>query len=234
MLQIHIHSYTFQTFYSDILLRHFIQTLYKLRAKVYLSCVSNSDIYFEYVDIVMLTRPRQILDVDRTRKHMLDASNLAQMYVQIYRACGLRLHGRRNGSDRVGEENGKNGYRCYGQDRRPRYASLTHPLLSGGQLRSEPCKLPPQNLSPCESDSPSRITNPSPPHPFHAPANSSRRGPFATKIVGSSRFSSDTAVMQVGISWTIVPHDRNSRGTRLSSGTNFERADLKIQMGSES
>lgn len=32
----------------------------------------------------MLTRPRQILDVNRTRKHMLDASNLVQTYTYRY------------------------------------------------------------------------------------------------------------------------------------------------------
>lgn len=117
-------------------------------------------------------------------------------YISRKRAYGLRLHERRNGNDAVGEKNGKNSYGCYGQDRRPRYpspdlrglakkrtlqiASLQNPSLRILVLRRES-----PILSPCVPSTPGK---------------SSRRGPFATKIVGSSRFSSDTAVMQVGIS----------------------------------
>lgn len=59
---------------------------------------------FKQVDIVMLIRLNKTNSQRESHKesHMLDASNLRRIYVYVYRTCGLRLHGKRNGSDGVG------------------------------------------------------------------------------------------------------------------------------------
>lgn len=149
----------------------------------------------------MLTRPRQILDVNRTRKHMLDASNLAQTYVYIVQTRMWVKVARKEKwkrQDRRGE------WKERLQMLRSRSQTAIYQRDPSSALRGLAKKRTLQIASakplPANPFSVENHRRKSSPRTLSAPANSSRRSPFATKIVGSSRFSSDTAMMQVGIS----------------------------------
>lgn len=101
----------------------------------------------------------------------------------------------RNKNDGVNEKTGKNGYKYFDQDRKSRYASVSYPCSFLGLAKNEPCKLPRDPYPRIRSPSDGRTAI----HPLPTSANSLHR-PFATEIVGLSRFSDEMIVMQVGIS----------------------------------
>ena len=146
--------------------------------------------------------------------------------ISCKRAYRLRLHERRNGNDR--EENGKNGYRYYGQDRRPRYQRDPSLVLRGLakkrtlQIASAKSLLTNSRFSSGITDS---LPLPAFPRPqilrvaVPSPRRLSNRPDFRTIRWCKWEFRRQ------------LFRDHNSRGTHLSS--KFRTSDLKSQSPNE-